>query len=152
MKLPPTLKVPNMPKEALELNGLQGSPKELTEIELGRLLEVKISQGTNWPAILRNAELGLWLRFIVTKNWDIYLDTGSNTHEGMMESNGLQHEDVVIDNGLVRENEAADRLVFSYQSSPMTSLHHAAEKKVLGFLRSRGIKLPEQYEHKSYQQ
>lgn len=121
--------------------------KELTEEQIMKLLEIKISQGTTREAIKRSIESGVWLRFVVTKDFDIFVNPGSATHEVIMEDNGIEAKDCVIDNGLLRKDEDTNELVFSYQSSPITILHLASEKKLPQFLKEYGVGLKGGYKH-----
>lgn len=126
-------------------------PRDLSSEELGDLLSIKIRNGASWNEIADKIKLGIWIKFIVTKKRDIVLGSYSDSHRYIMETSGLEKIDLDIDNGLVREDEDAGGLIFSYQSSPMTPLHHAAEKKILFFLRSKGLKISDKYKHPSYQ-
>lgn len=119
--------------------------KELTQEELEGLLEVQISRGTTWNNIKKNMELMVWLRFIVTKDFDVYIDTSSD-HYGIMENNGIKSNDCFIDNGLLRDDSDGS-LIFSYQSSPMSIIHMAAETKIMKFFENRGIKLNKEKKH-----
>ncbi len=107
---------------------------------LDRLLSVKISQGASENAIQRNIESGIWLRFVVTEEFDIVLDTGANSHEGIIEDNDLDPKKIVIPNGAVREDDDFS-IVFSYQASSRTPLNDAVEKKLVEFLRARGVRI-----------
>lgn len=120
--------------------------KELTEEQLVELLEVKISQGTTWGEIERNIKSGIFIRFIVTEDFNIYISPGNNTHDGMMEDDGLRSEDCAITNGALFEEDDG-RLMFSYQAMPVTILHLAAEKKILKFFEAHGVKLRTDYSH-----
>lgn len=120
--------------------------RELTEEKLEELLEVKVSQGTTWAEIKRNVESSIFIRFIVTEDFNIYISPGNNTHDGIMEDNGLRSEDCIITNGALWE-EDDDRLMFSYQATPVTILHLAAEKKIFKFFEANGIKLRTDYLH-----
>ena len=125
--------------------------KELNSEELELLLDVNIRDGVGWEEIAKKIKLGTWIKFVVTKNHHIVLGSYSDSHRDIMEMSGLHKRDLDIDNGLVRESENADALLFSYQTSPMTPLHHAAERKIMTFLRDKGLEIPERYEHPFYQ-
>ena len=115
-------------------------PGELTEESLDKLLVVNVSAGTNWERIKNNVEAGVFLRFIVTNDFEIYLAPGSHTHEGMLEDNGLEWKNCMISNGVLRENSGT--LLFIYHSASRSALHAAVEKKIIGFLKDRsGIDL-----------
>ncbi len=114
--------------------------KELTEEQLEDLIEIKVSQGSTWEDIKKNKEGGAFLRFIVTKDFNVYLGPGNNTHDGIMEDNGLVSEDCVITNGALIERNNGN-LIFSYQATPVTVLHLAAEKKIIKFFKDRGVEL-----------
>lgn len=119
--------------------------KKLTQEQLEKLLEVKISQGTTWDNIKTYMKSNIWLRFIVTKDFNVYVDT-SNDHEGIMEDNAIEIKNCIIGNGLLREDDDGS-LVFSYQSSPTTILHIAVEKKIIKFFEERGIMIDKNYKH-----
>lgn len=135
-----------MKESALKLNRDKLlKEKKLTQEQLENLLEVKISQRTTWDSVKMYMKFNVWLRFIVTKNFNVYVDT-SNDHEGIMEDNAIETKDCVIDNGLLREDDDGG-LVFSYQSSPLTILHVAVENKIIKFFEERGIIIDKNYKH-----
>lgn len=116
-------------------------PVELTEESLERILEVRVSAGTRWEVIKTNIESGLFIRFAVSNDHDIFVAPGSHTHEGLLEDNGLEWKDCMITNGLLKENDDGS-LVFVYHSTSRSILHNAVEKKILKFFEENtGIKL-----------
>lgn len=116
-------------------------PVELTAESLERILEVKISAGTKLEIIKTNIESGLFIRFTVSNDHDIFIAPGSHTHEGLLEDNGLEWKDCAITNGVLRENEDGS-LIFIYHSTSRSILHNAVEKKILKFLEENtGVKL-----------
>lgn len=82
----------------------------------------------------------------MTKNNDIFIAPGNTTHNGIMDDNGLTSEDCLITNGALWEEDNGN-LTFSYQSSPVTIFHLAAEKKIIKFFKAKGIELGNAYGH-----
>jgi len=112
------------------------SKKNLSFEDLERLLEIKISHGTTWETIKRNMKLGGFLRFIVTKDFDIYI--GTSDHNGIRDDNGIDIDDCVIGNGSFQENDEG-RVEFIYYTIEKTSFHEAIEKKIVSFFKDKGI-------------
>jgi len=116
------------------------SQKELTEEQLEKMLSVNISENSSWGNILENIRLGAWLRFVVTKNFKIYLAPGSYKHVAIMEYNGIDPKDCLITNGGLREDDNNPGvIIFSYQASHRTLLHKVAEDRILDILKSKGV-------------
>lgn len=113
--------------------------KEPTEEQLEKFLEVKISQGATWEDIKRSIEGRAFLRFVVTKDFDVYISSSHNTHDEILDDNGLMFNDCIIPNGALWEDDNGG-LRFSYQATPTTVFNHAAEKKIIKFFETRGIK------------
>ena len=117
--------------------------KDRKDESLDDLLEVKLSGVTTWEQIKRNVESGTWLRFVVTESLDIIIDVGSNTHEGILDDNGLEWKDLAITNAYIREDDDGKSLIFSYRSSEKGELHAAIERKILKFFKDKGMDLSE---------
>lgn len=77
---------------------------------------------------------------MVTKKFNVIISS-KKEHPDILGDNNLEWKDCLIANGVIREDDDSLRLIFSYQGSPRTVVHDAAEDKILDFLKKRGIKL-----------
>ena len=125
----------------MKIERLIEEPGELTEESLEKLLEIKVSAGTKWELIKNNIEAGLFLRFTVTNDYDIYIAPGSHTHEGLLEDNDLDWKDCWLTNGVLKEEDSGD-IVFIYHSTARVSHHRVVEKKIIDYLdKKSGVRL-----------
>ncbi len=115
-----------------------GLEKELTKEEWEKLLTVVVGNNDNWEEIKRGLKLHIWLRFVVTKNLKIII-ANKKEHPDILGDNGLEWEDCLIANGVMREDEDSLKLIFSYQGSLRTVVHDVAEDKVLDFLKKEAL-------------
>jgi hypothetical protein len=112
------------PEKLLEKSG------ELTAEDLEQVLKVGLSRGIDRQRIKNNIDTGVFLRFVVTNDFDIIMAPGSMLHDEVMENNGLDWKDCAITNGVLREGNE-DNLMFIYHSTSRSVLHSAVQKKVM---------------------